>query len=288
MADSNNLNDIDGVPLYKSSDPYHYDFDNKPIKSLAQRDKVLMGLISRVTKILKDAAGDLGDLSTRLNQSIDPLGNLKLSAIDESNHNIANHVDGRKEITDEELSYYTSLGYNITKNPKFIRIVQEERDKLSRIEAEANNIKISVKQDSDDHIFENGIVKIENSDTIECVLTTDNSLKFNSKFPVEVAHRHYYNVDPISNNYKDYIINGIPKFKEGSLRVYVNGFRIQGCSSDCANKNFSSYPTLYTGSAVWRSIYFVENSDTASFSLSTSLNPTDEIIVDYDITLLGD
>jgi hypothetical protein len=286
MADSNNLNDIDGVPLYKSSDPYHFDFDNKPIKSLAQRDKILMGFINRNTKTLKDAAGNLGDLSTRLNQSIDPLGNLKLSAIDEANHNIANHTDGRKEITDEELAYYTGLGYSITKNPKFIRIVQEERDKLSRIESEANNIKLSVKQDNEDYIFNNGIVKVENSDTIECILTSDNSIKFNSKFPVEVAHRHYYGVEPISSDYKNYSINGISSFQKDSLRVYVNGFRVEVCSSDCANRSFSRYPTFHTGSPVWVSLYFSEDSDSASFSLSTAINSTDQIFVDYDVKLI--
>lgn len=285
MADSNNLNDVDGVPLYKPSDPYHFDFDNKPIKSLAQRDKILMGFIIRNTKVLKDSAGNLGDLSTRLNQSIDSLGNLKLTAIDEANHSIANHTDGRKEISDEELVYYTGLGYSTTKNPKFIKIIQEERDKLSRIEAEANNIKLSVKQDSSDHIFNNGIIKIENSDTIECVLSTDNSIKFNSKFPVEVAHRHYYGVEPISNNYKDYSINGIFSFQKDSLRVYVNGFRIESCSLDCSNRLFSRYPTFHTGSPVWTSIYFTEDSDTATFSLSSTLNSTDQIFVDYDIKL---
>jgi len=285
MADSN-LNDIDGVPLYKPSDPYHYDFDNKPIKSLAQRDKVLMGLINRNTKILKDAAGDVGEVTTRLNQSLDRLGNLKLAAIDEANHNIANHTDGRKDLTDEEIAYYASLGYSVSKSTKFIRCIQEERDKLSRIESEANNIKLSVKQDSEDHIFDNGIVKIENSDTIECVLGDDNSIRFNSKFPVEVAHRHYYGVEPISSNYKDYSINGIPSFKKDSLRVFVNGIRLQSCSDDCANKDFPLYPTHYTGSVIWKSIYFTEQNDTASFSLSVALNSSDVISVDYDITLI--
>jgi hypothetical protein len=285
MADAN-LNEIDGVPLYKPSDPYHYDFDNKPIKSLVERDKILLGLITRNTKVLKDSAGDLGELPIRIDQSIDSLGNLKTESIDVADHNIANHVDGRREITEDEISYYESLGYSIPNNPKFVRILQEERDKLSQIESQANSLKISVEQqDGDYYTFENGIVKLQNTDTIECEVTCDNSIKFHSKFPVDVAHQHYYGVEPVSDNNQDYKIHGIPKFKKYTLRVFVNGFRIQLCEQDCENRTFSSYPTFYSGSVMWKSLFFEENGDNASFSLSEPLNDTDQILVDYDVQL---
>jgi hypothetical protein len=285
MVDSN-LNEIDGVPLYKPSDPYHYDFDNKPIKSLVERDNILLGLINKNTKLLRDSAGDLGELPIRLNQSIDSLGNLKPDSVDSVLHNIANHTDGRKEISEDEVLYYESLGYAVPNNPKFVRMLEDERSKLSQVESQANNIKISVEQeDGDYYVFENGIVKIQNSNTIDCEVTCDNSIKFHSKFPVDVAHQHYYGIEPHSDNSKDYKVNGIPKFKENSLRVFINGTRVQLCDGDCQNRTFTSYPTFQGGNVLWRTIYFVEDSQNASFSFSDFLNPTDQVLVDYDVVL---
>lgn len=285
MADSN-LNEIDGVPLYKPSDPYHYDFDNKPIKSLVERDKILLGLINKNTKLLKDSAGNLGELPIRLNQSIDSLGALKPESVDSTSHNIASHADGRKEISEDEILYYESLGYSVGNNPKFVRMLEDERGKLSQIESRANNLKISVEQeDGDYYVFENGIMKIQNSNTIYSEVTCDNSIKFHSKFPVDVAHHHYYGVEPITDDNKNYKINGIPKFKENSLRVFVNGNRIQSCQEDCENKTFSNYPTFLNNSVSWKPIYYSENSENASFSFSDFLNPTDQVLVDYDVLL---
>jgi hypothetical protein len=285
MADSN-LNEIDGVPLYKPSDPYHFDFDNKPIKSLVERDKILLGLINRNAKILKDAAGELGELPIRLNQSIDSMGNLRVTSVDESMHNIANHMDGRKTITDEEVNYYEGLGYYVSNNPKFVRMIEEERNKLAQIEPQANNLKISVEhEDGDYHTFNNGVIKLKNSDTIEYELACDNSIKFNSRFPTDVAHRHYYGVEPYSDNFLDYKIQGIPKFKENSLRVFINGFRVQSCNTDCEDREFSYYPSFFGVEISWKSIFFIENNSNSSFSFSEPLSPSDKVIVDYDVEL---
>ena len=121
-------------------------------------------------------------------------------------------------------------------------------------------------------------------------MSSSNSIKFESKFPVEVAHRHYYNVVPSSANNLNYNINGVSSFKQGSLRVYVNGVKIENCqSSDCADIEFGRYPTFQTSSSTspsWRKIYFVEDSSDAKFSFSVVLNQLDRVFVDYDIILV--
>jgi len=290
MADAS-LNEINGVPLYQPNDPYHHDFDNKPIKALIERDNLILGVVNVLKNVLSSAGGNLGDLSLRLNQSIDSNGNLKPAAIDEAAHNIANHTDGRKQISQQELDYYVSLGYSVDNNPKFARYLDEERAKLSLISEEANKLQVSITPEgSPKHLVDNGEVNFQSSDTISVSIEDDNVIKFNSKFPVSVAHQHYYQVEPVTTNRVDYSINGISSFKQGSLRVYVNGHRIEQCSSDCADVDFSYYPSFtLNGSAVvveWKKIYYEEKSSTADFSFSSVLGIKDKVFVDYDVVLI--
>lgn len=290
MADAS-LNEINGVPLYQPNDPYHHDFDNKPIKSLVERDNIILGVLNSLKSIINNAGGNLGDLATRLNQSIDLDGNLKPFAIDEANHNIANHLDGRKQISQQEIDYYTSLGYSVTNNPKFVRILEEERAKLSLISEEANNLSLSITPEGmPKHLIDNGEVNFQSSDTIGVSISNNNVVKFNSKFPVNVAHQHYYQVEPTTSNRIDYSINGISSFKQGTLRVYVNGHRIEQCSNDCQNKNFSYYPSFtLNGSTVvvqWNKLYYEEKHASADFSFSSAVKTTDRVLVDYDVVLI--
>lgn len=290
MADVS-LNEINGVPLYQPNDPYHHDFDNKPIKSLVERDNIIIGALNALRNIVIASGGNLGDLATRLNQSIDPNGNLKPSSVDEANHNIANHIDGRRQISQQEIDYFNSLGYSVNDNPKFVRILEEERAKLALVSEEANKLNISITPDgSPKHLIDNGEVNFQSSDTIGVSVDNNNVVKFNSKFPVSVAHQHYYQVEPFTTNRIDYSINGISSFKQGSLRVYVNGCRIEQCSSDCEDKNFSYYPsfTLSGNSVVvqWNKIYYEERHDSADFSFSSSVDTNDRVLVDYDVVLI--
>ena len=68
------------VPQYAPNQPYHWEYDNLPLKALADRDEVINGEVDNQTKILVDAAGTQGTLANRLNQSIDEDGNLKRTA----------------------------------------------------------------------------------------------------------------------------------------------------------------------------------------------------------------
>ena len=119
--------DIYGVPLYQPNDPYHYDFDNKPIKSLVVRDQILSQQINQNTKDLRESAADQSSLSIRLDQSLDPKGNLKPTAVDESLHNIAFHSNGSKQISEDEGFEYASLGYNVGTNPEFVVMLKAEK-----------------------------------------------------------------------------------------------------------------------------------------------------------------
>ena len=132
--------DAYGVPLYQPNDPYHFDFDNKPIKTLAIRDQILSTQINQNTQILRDSSGDLGSLPLRLDQSLDGGGNLKPEAIDQADHNIAYHSNGNRQITQQEMDEYNSLGYTLNPEPDFVVMLRAERDKLSQITADANNI----------------------------------------------------------------------------------------------------------------------------------------------------
>lgn len=287
MSDAN-LNEINGVPLYKPSDPYHYDFDNKPIKTLVERDNLILGVVNVLKSIIERAGGDLGSLPMRLEQSIDPEGNIKPQAVDEVGHNIASHVDGRIQISQQEVDYYTSLGYAVTDNPKFVRYLEEERAKLSLISDEANHLFVSVsEEDSSKKVIDNGEINFQSSDTIGVLIDDNNVIKFNSKFPISVAHQHYYQVEPYTEDNINYSISGIPLFREGSLRVYINGFRIEECSQDCENKSFGYYPSFTSSTEVqWKNIHYTENFSSASFSLSIAINENDKILVDYDVVLV--
>lgn len=293
MADAS-LNEINGVPLYKPSDPYHHDYDNKPIKSLVERDNLIIGIVNVLKSIIDQSGGNLGSLPVRLNQSIDPDGNIKPSAIDEVNHNIANHEDGRKTISQQELNYYTSLGYAITNNPKFVRYLEEERAKLALISEEANRLLVAISPEgSSKHVVDNGEVNFQSSDTIDVEIDNNNSVRFNSKFPTSIAHQHYYQVEPTTSDLVNYNIPGVSSFKEGSLRVYINGCRIEHCDRDCGDINFSYYPSfrLVNSNLVveWKTIYYTEDQGPAapprSFYFSSAVSQSDRVLVDYDISL---
>lgn len=289
MSD-HSLNEINGVPLYQPGDPYHHDFDNKPIKTLAERDQLILGVLNVLKSIIDNAAGDLGSLPLRLDQSIDPNGNLKPPAVDQCNHNIANHLDGSIQITQDELNYYHSLGYAIANNPRFVRFLDAERAKLSLISDRANKLVVSVVSSSGQKTtIDNGEVNFQSSDTIEVSIDSNNALTFSSKFPVSVAHRHYYQIEPSTTNYINYSINGVSSYKQGSLRVYVNGTRVEQCSLDCGNINFSYYPSFSLNnsnvSVQWKQIYFTENTN-GGFSFSSAVGQNDRVLVDYDLVLI--
>ena len=146
------------VPQYNSAQPYHWEYDNLPLKTLANRDELINGVVDTHSEILRNCAGTVGTLANRLNQSVEEDGNLKTTAVDDTLHNIAKHEDGSKTVSGSDLSDYIALGYIGVVNPvPFVRMLEAERDKLSLVADEATNIVVNVNTPSLIYTFCDGI-----------------------------------------------------------------------------------------------------------------------------------
>jgi len=268
------------VPLYSSEYPYHFVYDNIPLEALKRRDEILSSSLDRNTLVLIDAQGTQGSLSNRLNQSIDEDGNLKDTAIDEALHNIAEHSDGTKTVSDEDLDYYANtLNYLSLTNPvSFVRMMNVERDKLSRIADEATNLSVELNLPSQIILINDGSIELQNSDTIEWSFTAPNIIKPVINFSIDFVHRHYYDVEPVTVDYLNYSVNVLSTpYMEGSLRVYINGSRL--------TENSEIYVSGYTPESDNISIGFTSDYENGTFFLTNAITDDDIIRIDFDIAL---
>jgi len=285
-----------GVPLYQPNDPYHYDFDNKPIKTLVMRDQIMSGQINQNSQILREGAGDSGSLPLRLDRSLEKDGNLKPGAIDQANHSIAHHSNGSKQITQEEMDEYNSLGYTLNSSPDFVVMLRAERDKLSQITADANNITFQFPGMSTP--VDGGTIEFQDSYGIywEISNPSDENIVIKPILNNATDHKHFYEVTPVFAN-GEYQISGIQEFKKDTLRVYVNGVRIPSCSQNCSASDGIYYPAfsstvttqppqLKAPNTQWNNLYFTEMNDEAKFTLSSTLSSYDKIFVDYEIEIM--
>ena len=135
---------IIAVPSYQPLQPYFYQVDNLPINALVQRDEIINSAVDTNTSILESAIGTAGTLAARLDQSLEPNGNLKTTKINEALHNIGSHADGS----------YDGLDY--------VRMLLSEREKLALISDEATNVTIQVDQISQVAFFNSGSVVFKN------------------------------------------------------------------------------------------------------------------------------
>jgi hypothetical protein len=288
--------DAYGVPLYQPNDPYHFDFDNKPIKTLAMRDQILAGQINQNTQTLRDSAGNSGSLPSRLDKSIDRDGNLKKEAVDQSMHNIAFHSDGTRNVTQREMDEYNSLGYLLNSQPEFVVMLRAERDKLSQITADANNI--TFKFPGITNPVDDGTIEFQDSYGIYWEISNPGNRNIVVKPILKNAtdHKHFYEVTPVLIN-GQYKISGIQSFKKDTLRVYVNGIRIPSCSQSCSYSDgvyFPSFdtatttqpPQLKSPNSLWKNLYFTEINEEAKFTLSSTISNYDRIFVDYEIEVI--
>jgi hypothetical protein len=277
------------VPLYQPNDPYNHQVDNLPIKAILDRLDLVNSQVDVNSEILRESVGTVGSLAARLAASLNDDGSLKANAINEADHNIARHSDGSIIVDGNEISY--------------VRMLQEERNKLDLIESEANNLTFLFELDGsvpsglsgisnistnyiDEVSFTNGQIKLKNSDAISWRLEVDGGITANISFPPEVKHKHYYDVTPIQQNivspdYKNYKV--IYGYKEGSLRVFINGVRI-------SRFNEVYVPTSFGPSGPdWIPYSYTEDTSvngivtSGRFSLSESITASDEIRVDFDI-----
>lgn len=283
------------VPQHEANQPYHWTYDNLPLKTLADRDDVINNAVDKHSQILNNAAGTQGNVANRINQSIDADGNLKSSAIDESLHSIAEHTDGSKTVESSELSYYNStLGYSEVTNPvPFVRMLESERDKLASIPADSTSVSIEFCTDevcspSNVVLFEEGKIQFQPSSFISWeVGVGPNTVKPVLNTSLQYAHRHYYDIEPeltdeTTNEY-DASGSGVA-YIEGSLRVYINGIRLSSSSEIFYPKDPSDVSWLSGTSMVKQGKNtYVPNHVDGTFTLLNSITEDDVIRVDFDV-----
>lgn len=266
-----NINSIPEV-LYQPNQPYHYFYDNLPLRNILTRVGLVNIQVDINSDILRGASGSAGNLNNRLNESLEPDGDLKASAVDESMHSIAHHTDG----PDAE-------------GVEYVRMKMTERNKLNLIANEANKLSIEI----EDSVPTIGnlvtipsegaeILKLRNSSTIFFDFTAPNILKAHTIFPPDAIHRHHYNLIPAydvpSNpSFKNYKTTSLSTpYEPGSLRVFVNGVRL--------TNNVGIKVLDYSSSTTsWISTHLAsENPSQGTFELNRALTINDVIRIDFD------
>jgi hypothetical protein len=254
-----NIENID-VPVYQPLSPYNHLVDNLPIYGLIDRITSVNNQVDLNNLVLSSAIGTQGTLANRLAQSINADGSLKTTAIDNALHNIAEHLDGN--------------GY--------VRMTLDERAKLSFIAAHATSLTINIDTISGTVPFANTILEIEPSDSI--TWRFDNGkIAADTNFPASVRHAHYYGIVPYTTNRLNYKTSSVATaYKQGSMRVYINGVRL--------NQNVSVYvPIGVPSSTTWTAFSFTEDSatngivTTGGFTMSATVPSSANVVIDFDI-----
>lgn len=267
MPEINKITEV----LYDGNQPYHVHYDNLPLKNILTRIDLVNAQVDINSEILRGSGGSAGSLDNRLSVSLEENGKLKNSSIDQAIHNIGAHEDGE----------YDGVEY--------VRMKQSERDKLDLIQSESNKLEIEIEdaityEDAIEHItITNGLLKFKSSDSIAMQFTSPDIVSFHSIYSPETAHLHNYEIEPAHQNasspdYQNFVTTSInTPFKEGTLRVYINGFRI---SNSPIKVLIGNDPT---NSSSWRDIFIQSlNKDDGTFSLSTPITSADLILIDFD------
>lgn len=256
---------IDLIPevYYAPEYPYHWEYDNLPLKAIIDRQNLINLALDDVIMEMRDAIGTQGSVANRLNQSINANGSLKATAINEALHSIESHTDG----------------------DNYVRMTKDQSDKLDLMAENATDVSLQINTDGSNHVtLDSGIVIIEPSDTVTPSITAPNKVKFNLTFPASAAHRHFYGLNPVhadlvTPDYTNYQVNvGATAFVEDSLRVYINGVRI-----------FDTDDVYVPGPLVddsWTLMSFTPDHENGTFVLSQALSESDIIKIDFDVALV--
>lgn len=266
------------VPLYNPNDPYHWQFDNLPLQNLMRRQNLINLALDNLITQTRDAIGTQGSVANRLNQSITADGNLKKSAVDQTMHSMGNHTDD--EWGDSE-AYELWVA---DRTAPFVRMEKAESDKLANIASGATNFSIQVQRDSEGEdvvSYTSGFLKFLPSSSVTWEIEAPNKLKAHLGFPVDAAHKHFYDQIPVnfsvsSPDLKKFKVNSIASsFVEGSLRVFVNGMRLTASESIYVPGQLVNDP--------WTLLTYAPNHVEGTFLLSSALSEEDIIRIDYDI-----
>lgn len=262
-----NINSIPEV-LYEPNQPYHYYYDNLPLKNILTRIGLVNIQVDTNTDIIRGAAGTAGSIDARLNVSLEGDGSLKSSAVDGCDHNIGRHTDGEGS---DGVAY--------------VRMTADERAKLGLVQSEANRIVFEVEDSyptvGDSVTISEGTVRLRGSSSIFLDFEAPDVIRIHSAFPPDTAHRHHYGLQPAHSNagtpdYRNFKTTSVDTpYEEGSLRVYVNGVRLYSDGVPVPNQSASSFTSTYIES---------ESGSSGTFSLNRSLDSTDVIRIDFDET----
>lgn len=254
------------VPLYQPMQPYYYDIDNIPILQLANNEAIINQQTDYHSNLLNAAQGTAANLGARLNKCMDGQGNLLQAAVNEANHNIADHAEATPLVGDS---------YVVMKN--------SERQQLASISPDgATNLKLSVTTNVGVTDYTNEHVTLEPSSSITWT-TSGNQIAAQLVY-AGTFHQHIYEEHPNTTNRTLWTVQaGV--FDDQTLRVYINGVRIfVGTPTPVPSYNLTSgVPTS------WRTINIVDDGTyhpaVGTFSTSQTLTVNDVIRVDYDIVL---
>jgi hypothetical protein len=290
------------VPLYQPLDPYNHQIDNIPIQGLIDRVLLVNAQVDVDATILTDAQGTTGSLANRIAKSLNPDGSLKTAAVDDTEHNIAHHTDGVVVVNDVAISY--------------VRMLNDERAKLSVISSGANKLLIRVNLNSavpstlpsqisvigiSEVEFIDGELALKESDSIYWSIDTTGAIKANTNFPATVRHQHHYDIIPVHGNlltpdYKNYVVTSTgTAYRADSLRVYINGIRLTKSSNIVAGgaPRGNYVPVSFGTDPTWLTYAYSEDTDTdgivttGKFSLSSAITSSDVITVDFDTLYVG-
>jgi hypothetical protein len=259
--------DLISPVYYSPENPYFYIYDNLPLRNIIVRQGLLNLSLDNVIEQMTDAVGTQNTVSNRLNQSINPDGSLKKSAVDATLHTMDDHTD----------------------TINFVRMTAAESDKLALIADGATNFGLNIQTDTASPPtlinFDSGVVELDWSESVTFSVTSPNKLQMHLTFPVASAHQHYYDQTPVPANqltpdFINYKVNSVASsIMEGSLRVYVNGVRLSSSAQIYVPGNLVSDP--------WTLLEFTPDESSGSFALSTALSSTDIIRIDYDIAFIN-
>lgn len=195
--------------LYEPNQPYHYLYDNIPLKNILARISLVNIQADTNAEMLRGLAGSAGSISARLDESLEGDGSLKTSGVDASMHSIAYHEDGEKD------------------GVEYVRMRADERSKLSLIESLANVLTLQV---NDEAALSSGNVEFRDSTSVFVTLEPPNVVRIHHKIPADVAHRHQYGQTPANVTVGDWqhfmTTTSSTPYMDGSLRVYINGLMI--------------------------------------------------------------
>ena len=282
--------------LYDGNQPYHVHYDNLPLKSILTRIDLVNAQVDINSDILRGSGGTVGSLKNRLSASLHDNGKIISSSVDNSLHNVGYHLDGQ----------YGGVDY--------VRMKQDERDKLELINSQANKLYIEIEdkisisstpifsESPEYYTIETGTLKFKSSDTVffdfEAASTEEigqniaGVIRAHSVFPPNAAHRHNYGIvpdhqDTSSPDYENFVTTkttSLASFMEGSLRVYVNGVRLS------APTEYNLTPSVNVpnhDATEWKELYVaLQDSETGDFSLNIPITQNDQIFIDFDQSLV--